>query len=130
MRVGSECQFGDTVVQVEQGSSLACSAVLPALQGFRDAYQERFGRVDLGGRAIRVRNTGDLRTTGLSMDTGIGGETYADAIDLAGTCLECLPHEMNHARKGPGHSGWCLDFAPWTRDVLGWNQDAYLGCKE
>ena len=39
-----------------------------------------------------------------------------------------VAHEVRHVQLGGGHSGWCVVYAPWSKAVVGWDQDDYLGC--
>ena len=125
----STCALADLTVEIEAGADTAsCDYVARVLTGYRELYERRFGHVDMSDRPVRMRATNDLRTVGVSADFKVGGETYTDAIDLVAYGYIALPHEMHHVQNGPGHGGWCDDFAPWSKVVLGWNQDAYLGC--
>jgi hypothetical protein len=146
MQVGAGCPFGDTSLQVEEGHYLLAPASTVAvwrsltpqqvcqrivsdwLQLYRGEYEVRFGQIVLSKRVVRLRKTRDLRDTGLEGDYEIGGHTYSDAIDLGAESTASLPHELNHIRTGSGHSGWCIDFEPWSEQVLGINQRVYLGC--
>jgi hypothetical protein len=133
MDIGAACGKDDLQLKIEVGHPQAnpdgCQAVLSTLVAYREEYEARFGHQDLSDRWVRLRNADDLREVdSLHVDFGVGGETYLDAIDLAKDCLECFPHEMNHVRRGSGHGGWCIDYNPWSIEVLGWDQSAYLGC--
>lgn len=147
MQVGAGCPFGDTSLQLEEGHSLLDPGTRPAvwqsltpdevcqhivsdwLQLYRDEYEVRFGHIALSDRVVRLRKTSDLRKTGLESDDAISGHTYSDAIDLGADGSDSLPHELNHVRTGSGHDGWCIDFEPWSEQVLGINQRVYLGCR-
>ena len=73
---------------------------------------------------MRVRAKDELTHTG----PGVVGSTSADAIDLGVDHIGAFPHELNHVRTGSGHAGWCIDFEPWSEEVLGINARTYLGC--
>ena len=158
MTVGVTCQHGDLTLQLEQGypgtgaDGLAtaddCQRALDALDGYRAEYEARFGVQDLGNRPVRLRTATDLTMTTDALNkyaslndcylsgsppgqcSIISGNTYADSIDLARNNLLSFPHELNHVRRGLGHSGWCIDYNPWSISVLGWDQSGYLGCSK
>ncbi len=139
MSVATTCARGDLSIEIEDGHSLLtgdpsvdgreCMALAAALRHYREEYELRFGRVNLTNVTIRLRAADDLRTTGVESQFTVSGHTYGDAIDLAGAGLEAFPHELNHLRTGLGHDGWCLDYEPWSEEVLGINQRGYLGCQ-
>jgi hypothetical protein len=147
IEVAAACPFGDGWVQMEAGHYLLdpdttappwrsaapqqiCEGVVSTwLQPYRDEYEARFGHVVLSDRVVRLRKANDLRDTGLEGDVSISGHTYPDAIDLSAGSWESLPHELNHVRTGSGHLGWCIDFEPWSEQVLGLDQRVYLGCR-
>ena len=139
MQVAATCSSGDLTVQIEAGhfllsedprtASAVCEGIRMMLVSYREAYAVRFGNQDLRGIPVRIRSTDDLRTTGIESPLGVSGHTYGDAIDLAELAWNSLPHELNHLRTGPGHTGWCADFEPWSEEVLGINQRSYLHCR-
>ena len=76
-------------------------------------------------RRVRVRAMDELTYVG----PGVVGSTWADAIDLGVDHIRAFPHELNHVRTGSGHGGWCIDFEPWSEEVLGISEkghDYYL----
>ena len=138
MVLGAICSRGDLRVEIEDGySSLGddphqrarrCSVLAEALGKYREEYEARFGRQDLGEIPIRIRAADDLRSVGVKGQFAVSGHTYVDAIDLGRDALEAFPHELNHVRTGLSHDGWCVDYEPWSESVLGINQRGYLGC--
>lgn len=139
MKTAATCSSGDLTVQMEAGhflltedpktNSTVCDGIQMVLSNYRDEYSLRFGREDLAEIPIRIRATDDLRTTGIESPFNVSGHTYDDAIDLAQSAWDSLPHELNHVRAGPGHSGWCVDYEPWSEQILGINQRSYLQCR-
>jgi hypothetical protein len=139
MSVGAACAEGDLKVEIAVGHSLLsgdqdtdgerCGGVAEALEEYRREYERRFGRQQLAGIPIRIHEVDDLRSIGVEGRFPVSGHTYDDAIDLARDALEAFPHELNHVRTGAGHDGWCIDYEPWSEEVLGINQRGYLGCR-
>ena len=111
-----------------QTNSTVCDGIRMTLSHYRDEYGLRFGRQDLRDIPVRIRATEDLRTIGIESPFMVSGHTYDDAIDLAQSEWSALPHELNHVRTGSGHSGWCVDYEPWSEEVLGIDQRSYLHC--
>jgi hypothetical protein len=112
-------------VQMEAGINAACDSLATAVDTFRSFYEERWGAVDMAGWVVRIRTT--------PQRDGDAGLTLHDAktLDIAVDGFVYLPHELRHVQLGPssdGHSGWCADYAPWSKAVLGDDEDAYLGC--
>jgi hypothetical protein len=97
--------------------------LLKEAQGYRALYESRFGHLDLTGIPVRYRAAIYLDGDSHS------GMTYVDAIDIAVTGRAGLPHELNHVRTGPSHEGWCLDYEPWSKTILGLDESAYLHCQ-
>ena len=110
-------------MQVEAGHPISCEELLRLSVMYRAEFEARFGRQDLAAVPIRYRNRDFLD------DGRHTGRTYANAIDLSRFNWTELPHELNHVRTGPDHDGWCLDFEPWSEEVLGVDERAYLGCR-
>jgi hypothetical protein len=138
MKTATTCSSGDLKVEIEVGhfmltedpptNSTVCDGIRNILSNYRDEYSLRFGRQDLTEIPIRIRATEDLRTLGVESPYAVSGHTYDDAIDLGQSAWDSLPHELNHVRTGPGHSGWCVDYEPWSEAVLGIDQRSYLQC--
>jgi len=127
MAVGSECIQGDVTLQLEAGITTACASYLPAVVGYYEEYVAKFGEV--GPVTVRMRATNDLRTTGVSEKFVVGGHTYDGAVvDVIQDGTLYVAHEVRHVQLGGGHSGWCVVYAPWSKAVVGWDQDDYLGC--
>ena len=133
MAVAVSCTVGDLTVEIERGSAKlevmqtredSCLSTVHTLAFLRGLYEERFGRQDLTDWRVRVRAMDELTHTG----PGVVGSTSADAIDLGVDHIGAFPHELNHVRTGSGHAGWCIDFEPWSEEVLGINARTYLGC--
>jgi hypothetical protein len=123
IQVAETCTTGDLTIEVEAGGAgPSCADLTLISQQLRAAYEERFGHQNLDG--IRVRFRGEVFIDRESHT----GHTYADAIDLGSHQWDDLPHELNHVRTGAGHTGWCLDFEPWSEAVLGIEERAYLAC--
>ena len=138
MKAAVTCSVGDLVVQIEDGHFMltedpqknltVCDGIRSILSNFREEYGLRFGRQDLAETPIRIRAAEDLRTIGVESPFPVSGHTYDDAIDLAQSAWDSLPHELNHVRTGSGHSGWCIDYEPRSEAVLGIDQRSYLQC--
>ena len=133
MAVAVRCTVGDLTVEIERGSAVlevmqtqedSCLSTLHTLAFLRGLYQDRFGRQDLTDSRVRVRARDELTDIG----PGVVGSTWADAIDLGAVHLGAFPHELNHVRTGSGHTGWCIDYEPWSETVLGIDARTYLGC--
>lgn len=138
MVVGASCARGDLRVQIAAGhpkltgvpelDAQWCLEQAATLVQYREAYEERFGHLQLGHIPVRVQAVDDLRSVGAKGPYALSGTTYADAIELARNGIGSFPHELNHVRAGPSHDGWCFDYEPWSEAVLGVDQRSYLGC--
>jgi hypothetical protein len=139
MKVASTCADGALTVELEAGHFMLtgspaanagiCDAIRSIVSTYRDEYELRFGHQRLTRSPVRIRATEDLRATGIQASYVVTGHTYDDAVDLAQSAWESLPHELNPVRTGPGHAGWCADYEPWSEEVLGIDQRSYLGCR-
>ena len=123
IELGGRCREADLEVQVEAGHPIPCQELLRLSANYRALFEERFGHQSLVGIPIRYRDRDFLD------DAHHTGWRYADAIDLGRLNWAELPHELNHVRTGPGHQGWCVDFEPWSEEVLRVDERAYLGCR-
>ena len=125
---GQVCYTREVKVQIERGMDFDCQIVAQKLTDLRDVYERRFGRMDLTGFTIRLVK----RITTFTPPDGatVVGFSYLDNRTIDVITVWALPHELHHFKRGAGHVGWCEDFGPFSREVLHWDEDAYLGCTE
>jgi hypothetical protein len=113
-------------VELEQGYPFDCAATLDVLGQYRAEYEAKFGHVDLTHIPVR------MHATAQALSDGAVGVAYEDAIDLGAGQVDALAHELHHEALGPSsadHHGWCVDFYPWEKEVLGLDEQKYLGCE-
>ena len=123
--VQETCRVNDLTIEVERGGR-PCDEVARAVDGYRMALEERWGRVDLEGWTVRLRLTTIVHKAPGTPES-VSGQTYAGAKTIDVTDPLFVPHEIGHALHGTGHINWSCTFGAWEIRELGYNQQDYLG---